>query len=46
MKKLAALLGVVFVALSLTACNTVKGVGQDVKATGQAIENTADKAQQ
>jgi entericidin B len=25
-------------------CNTVEGVGKDVKATGQAIENTADKA--
>ena len=46
MKKLAALLGVVLVALSLSACNTVKGVGRDVEATGQAIENTAEKAQQ
>ena len=30
--------------LPLAACNTVEGVGKDVKATGQAIENTADKA--
>jgi predicted small secreted protein len=28
---------------SLTACNTVAGAGADVKATGQAIENAADK---
>lgn len=27
--------------LSLSACNTVEGAGKDVKATGQAIENTA-----
>lgn len=30
-------------ALSLSACNTVEGVGQDLKAGGQAIENTADE---
>jgi predicted small secreted protein len=30
--------------ISLTACNTVAGAGKDVKATGQAIENTAKDA--
>lgn len=30
--------------LSLSACNTVEGAGKDVKATGQAIENTAKDA--
>jgi len=30
--------------LSLTACNTVEGAGKDVKAGGQAIENTAKDA--
>lgn len=36
----------VFVALlALTAgCNTIEGAGKDVKATGQAVENAADKA--
>jgi len=29
---------------SLSACNTVEGAGKDVKATGQAIENTAKEA--
>jgi len=29
--------------VSVTACNTVEGAGKDVKATGQAIENAADK---
>ena len=31
------------VVVSVTACNTVEGAGKDVKATGQAIENAADK---
>ena len=37
---LAALVG----AASLTACNTVEGVGQDVEAAGEAIEETAQEA--
>ena len=28
---------------SLAACNTVEGVGEDVTATGQAIEQTAEE---
>ena len=28
----------------LGACHTVQGAGQDVKATGQAIDNAAQKA--
>jgi len=31
-------------ALSLSACNTIEGVGKDVKATGQAVENAAKGA--
>lgn len=31
-------------ALALGACNTVKGAGTDIKKTGNAIENTAEKA--
>ncbi|MDO5653990.1 MAG: entericidin A/B family lipoprotein [Brachymonas sp.] len=46
MKKMTTLLGVLAVALTLSACNTVKGVGRDVKAGGQAVENAATKAQQ
>ncbi len=30
----------------LSACNTVKGVGQDVKAGGEAIEDTARTTQE
>jgi predicted small secreted protein len=29
--------------LSLTACNTIKGFGQDVQKTGQVIEGAAKK---
>jgi predicted small secreted protein len=28
---------------ALPACNTTKGAGQDMKAAGQSIENSADK---
>lgn len=31
-------------ALLVSACNTVEGVGRDVKATGQAVEETAQDA--
>ena len=29
--------------LGLTACNTLKGIGQDVQKTGQVIEGAAKK---
>ncbi|NHR06444.1 entericidin A/B family lipoprotein [Chromobacterium haemolyticum] len=35
------LLLLVLAALTLSACNTVKGVGQDVSKGGQVIENAA-----
>jgi predicted small secreted protein len=31
--------------LGLAACNTTKGFGQDVEATGDAIEDTAEDVQ-
>jgi predicted small secreted protein len=30
-------------AVSVSACNTTAGVGQDVSAAGHAVTNTADK---
>lgn len=30
--------------LGLTACNTIQGAGTDIKKTGNAIEDTAEKA--
>jgi predicted small secreted protein len=39
------LLGLSFLLLggSLSACNTVKGAGQDIKSAGKAIENKAEE---
>ncbi|GGX74814.1 hypothetical protein GCM10011309_26240 [Litorimonas cladophorae] len=28
-------------ALSMTACNTIQGAGQDIESTGEAIEDAA-----
>ncbi|MGE5171761.1 MAG: entericidin A/B family lipoprotein [Rudaea sp.] len=43
MKSIVALFALVGFALSAAGCNTVEGVGKDVKATGSAIEKAADK---
>jgi predicted small secreted protein len=42
-KTLSALLAAALLA-TLCGCNTVEGAGKDVKATGQAVENAADKS--
>ena len=42
-RKLVALLSFIGVGIAVAGCNTVEGVGKDVKATGQAIEKAADK---
>jgi predicted small secreted protein len=45
MKKIAMLVGALTVALTtLTACNTVAGVGKDVEKAGDGIQNAAEKA--
>ncbi|MBK7421634.1 MAG: entericidin A/B family lipoprotein [Propionivibrio sp.] len=41
MKKLIFVLLVVVQGISLSACNTVQGVGKDISKGGQAIENSA-----
>jgi predicted small secreted protein len=43
MKKIIALLAAAAV-VGLAGCNTVAGMGKDVEATGNAVENTANKA--
>jgi predicted small secreted protein len=43
-RELITLLALLGVAISVAACNTVEGVGKDVKATGQTIEKAADKS--
>ncbi len=45
MLRILASLSLIFaVAAAVAGCNTVAGVGKDVKAGGQAIENAADKS--
>ncbi len=46
MKKIIAALFAVALIPALTACNTVKGVGQDVKAGGEAVEEVATDVQE
>ena len=41
MKKLIFVLLVVVQGISLSACNSVQGVGKDISKGGQAIENSA-----
>jgi predicted small secreted protein len=43
MKRIVTLLALAGFALAAAGCNTVEGVGKDVKATGNAIERAADK---
>jgi predicted small secreted protein len=31
-------------AIAVSACNTVEGAGKDIKATGQAVQDTAQDA--
>jgi predicted small secreted protein len=37
-----AIVAMVAATLILTGCNTVKGVGRDVKSAGKAVERAAD----
>jgi predicted small secreted protein len=42
--KTLALLGVIGCALALSACNTVRGVGEDVATTGVIVQQAATPA--
>jgi predicted small secreted protein len=39
------IVAVAFSAMLLTGCNTVKGMGKDVSATGDAVTGTAQSTQ-
>ncbi|MGC0878619.1 entericidin A/B family lipoprotein [Pantoea agglomerans] len=39
-KSIAAIFSVLVISSLLTACNTTRGVGEDVEAGGQAIQNS------
>ena len=43
-KRLVTLLALAGFALAAVGCNTVEGVGKDVKAAGGAVEKAAEKA--
>lgn len=45
LKKVVCLLAAAMLCLGLTACNTVKGVGQDVSAVGGDIDSAATAVQ-
>ena len=41
-KKLATGILIALTALSLTACNTIRGMGQDVERAGEAVQDATD----
>ncbi len=43
-RKLVALMLIAGLAAALAGCNTVAGVGRDLKAGGQALESAAEKS--
>jgi len=44
LKKIAAVIVLTGIVLGVAACNTVEGVGKDVKATGGAVERAAKES--
>lgn len=46
MKKIASLFSILLFVFGLTACNTMKGFGQDVERGGEKVQGAAEKQQQ
>ena len=46
MKKLMTLLAVLVLVPTLTACNTIKGIGQDFAAVGNGLSGASDKVKE
>ncbi len=46
MKKLFVVLAALFSMAGLSACNTVAGMGKDVKAAGSGMENASDQVKE
>jgi entericidin B len=42
MKRLMIALLISFAAIGLSACNTIEGIGKDIKKTGESIEKAGD----
>lgn len=45
MQRFTTILTALFFAATITACNTVRGAGEDIESGGAAISNTAEEAQ-
>lgn len=43
-RKTPCLLFLLAIVLTLTGCYTIRGIGQDVEAAGEAVEETAEEA--
>ncbi len=46
MQKLISVLGVLLFSIGLTACNTMRGMGEDVERGGEKVQETATDVQQ
>lgn len=42
--KLVVAMGAMFVAMSVTACNTTKGAGRDMERVGEKVQDAAEDA--
>jgi predicted small secreted protein len=45
MKKIVSIIGILAFSIGLTACNTMKGLGQDVERGGEKIQGKANEVQ-
>lgn len=45
MKKLIAMLGIITLTAGLSACNTFRGMGQDIERGGEKVQGTATETQ-
>ncbi|MFZ6799923.1 entericidin A/B family lipoprotein [Undibacterium sp. Di24W] len=43
MKKITALVALAMISLGLVGCNTIQGIGKDVKKAGEVVENAGKK---
>jgi entericidin B len=44
MKKIISVFGIIAFAFGLTACNTIKGMGQDVERGGEKVQGAAERS--
>ncbi|HEY0847278.1 MAG TPA: entericidin A/B family lipoprotein [Noviherbaspirillum sp.] len=44
MKKIISILGILMFSFGLSACNTMKGLGQDVERGGEKVQGAAERS--